>query len=312
MGNPLSKEEVRTKLHLHGFQYVKRSDGHKRFERLLGHWKDTENKDEIQRVLQKRNADGDTLFLVACAHGRMKTARLLLEKGARLNERNENTGYTALHQACSRAVITKMERNVQTLTFLLLDAKANPLIRDFLYRLPVHILQLDHIGKPSAALLRQFENIISPFAGNVKLEMLSPIVTTIGGVLGSEKGQKLSQQLGPTWRNKWCVVTRLRGGLTSNQYPYRCSHCYVFNVSPQNCCKNCKKKLPAAPPEKLQRYCVLTVYDNERSTRPLVIADLVRARIEYIDRAKMIKITLDSNLQINPDPMVMSSPELLR
>lgn len=70
--------------------------------------------------------------------------------------------------------------------------------------------------------------------------------------------------------------------------------------------------MPPKTPKRQEKYSVLTIYDDESATRPILIANLRRATLEYIERVKIIKIQLNSDLQEYPDPIVLTSPELIR
>lgn len=200
MGPSLTKEEAHSKLHARCFEYAKRSDGYRKFDSLFHNY--NIEQEDIDRVLRKRDKEGDSLFMVACAHGNVRTARFLLQKGARSMDRNEHTGYTALHAVCARKTKVKSEAMLHMLTFLLLEAKADPLVRDYLFRMPTHLLQLDHLGKRSPKMLRHIENIISPFAAMMKVECYSSMQTAIGPYIGDRAEKKLSRRLGRRWNAK--------------------------------------------------------------------------------------------------------------
>ena len=201
MGPSLTKEEAHSKLHARCFEYAKRSDGYRKFDALFNNY--NIEQDDIDRVLRKRDKDGNSVFMVACAHGNVQTARFLLQKGAKTTDRNEHSGYTALHAVCARNVKVKSEACLHLITFLLLEAKADPLARDYLFRMPVHLLQLDHLGKRSPKMLRHLENVISPFAAALKVECFSAMQTALGSYIGENSQKKLNRRLGRRWNSKY-------------------------------------------------------------------------------------------------------------
>ena len=111
---------------------------------------------------------------------------------------------------------------------------------------------------------------------------------------------------------RWCVITRLRGSVEFAAYAcMRCPHCYCLNPHSVDACKSCERALPPKTPKVQEKYSVLTIYDDETSTRPFLIVNLRGATVEYIERAKIIRIQLNTNLQRHPDPIVLTSPQLV-